>query len=35
MFLWVRLVIASIEDSYSIKQLQNAANNLPNGLNEA
>ena len=35
MFLWVRLVVTSLEDCYSIKELQTAANNLPNGLNEA
>ena len=35
MFLWVRLVIATLEDRHSIQELQDAVDELPEGLNEA
>ncbi len=35
MFLWVRLVIQSLEDCSSEYELRNAINTLPNGLEEA
>ncbi|KAL9116701.1 MAG: hypothetical protein Q9187_006774, partial [Circinaria calcarea] len=35
MFLWVRLVIATLHDRHSIQELQNAMDELPEGLNEA
>lgn len=35
MFLWVRLVIATLEDRHSIRELQAAVDELPEGLNEA
>jgi hypothetical protein len=35
MFLYVRLVLAELEDRYAVKDLFEAAQSLPEGLDEA
>ena len=34
MFLWVRLVISMLENAYSIKEMQEILDNLPEGLDK-
>lgn len=35
MFLWARLVLSSMKDTYSVLELQSVANDLPQGIDEA